>query len=318
MAATATEDVTVKEPLDLIRLSLDERIYVKLRGEREIRGRLHVRLTPPAPLARSPVRADSFLAFLSRQSRESRESWEGRMGRSGVQSTTHPCLPLLALPVSAFPFAFPASAPGMQGCKRAGVGDQACTPPPTQPCAFPCADHCIALVPPLPYSPLPYPPFLSPPSTLHPAPPSSPPSLPTPPFSSLRSHPPLSLSPHLSPLSPTFPLSPPPFPSLPHLSPLSPLSPSPPPFLSLPKHRPPSFPSLPLSFFSLPLLSPLSPLLSPLSPPLSPLSPPLSPISPALSLLSSLSFPLSPPPLAAPSCQAHIRHAYMAVLARQT
>jgi hypothetical protein len=32
----------VKEPLDLVRLSLDERIYVKLRGEREIRGRLHV------------------------------------------------------------------------------------------------------------------------------------------------------------------------------------------------------------------------------------------------------------------------------------
>jgi len=31
----------VKEPLDLIRLSLDERIYVKLRGEREIKGRLH-------------------------------------------------------------------------------------------------------------------------------------------------------------------------------------------------------------------------------------------------------------------------------------
>jgi hypothetical protein len=32
----------VKEPLDLIKLSLDERIYVKCRGERELRGRLHV------------------------------------------------------------------------------------------------------------------------------------------------------------------------------------------------------------------------------------------------------------------------------------
>ena len=42
MAATE-EDATVKEPLDLIRLSLDEKIYVKLRGERELRGRLHVR-----------------------------------------------------------------------------------------------------------------------------------------------------------------------------------------------------------------------------------------------------------------------------------
>ncbi len=34
---------TVEEPLDLIRLSLDERIYVKCRGGRELRGRLHVR-----------------------------------------------------------------------------------------------------------------------------------------------------------------------------------------------------------------------------------------------------------------------------------
>merc|ERR1711879_820714 len=32
---------TVEEPLDLIRLSLDDRIYVKLRGERELRGKLH-------------------------------------------------------------------------------------------------------------------------------------------------------------------------------------------------------------------------------------------------------------------------------------
>jgi hypothetical protein len=50
----AEDDATVKEPLDLIRLSLDERIYVKLRGERELRGRLHVspgarRLAPHAP-----------------------------------------------------------------------------------------------------------------------------------------------------------------------------------------------------------------------------------------------------------------------------
>ena len=36
------EDVAVKEPLDLIRLSLDETVYVKLKGDREIKGRLHV------------------------------------------------------------------------------------------------------------------------------------------------------------------------------------------------------------------------------------------------------------------------------------
>lgn len=34
--------MTVKEPLDLVRLSLDERIYVKMRNDRELRGRLHV------------------------------------------------------------------------------------------------------------------------------------------------------------------------------------------------------------------------------------------------------------------------------------
>ncbi|CAH0564174.1 unnamed protein product [Brassicogethes aeneus] len=33
--------IAVKEPLDLVRLSLDERIYVKMRNDREIRGRLH-------------------------------------------------------------------------------------------------------------------------------------------------------------------------------------------------------------------------------------------------------------------------------------
>ena len=33
---------TIQEPLDLIRLSLDERIYVKMRNDRELRGRLHV------------------------------------------------------------------------------------------------------------------------------------------------------------------------------------------------------------------------------------------------------------------------------------
>ncbi|KAL1928085.1 hypothetical protein VTP01DRAFT_3001 [Rhizomucor pusillus] len=32
---------TVEQPLDLVQLSLDERIYVKLRGDRELRGILH-------------------------------------------------------------------------------------------------------------------------------------------------------------------------------------------------------------------------------------------------------------------------------------
>ncbi|KAI6189484.1 U6 snRNA-associated Sm-like protein LSm3 isoform X2 [Aphelenchoides bicaudatus] len=33
--------VAVEEPLDLIRLSLNERVYVKMRTERELEGRLH-------------------------------------------------------------------------------------------------------------------------------------------------------------------------------------------------------------------------------------------------------------------------------------
>ncbi|XP_048211785.1 U6 snRNA-associated Sm-like protein LSm3 [Perognathus longimembris pacificus] len=32
---------TVEEPLDLIKLSLDEHIYVKMRNNRELQGRLH-------------------------------------------------------------------------------------------------------------------------------------------------------------------------------------------------------------------------------------------------------------------------------------
>lgn len=32
----------IEEPLDLIKLSLDEKIFVKLKGNRELRGTLHV------------------------------------------------------------------------------------------------------------------------------------------------------------------------------------------------------------------------------------------------------------------------------------
>lgn len=44
MADAGEEEVTsVSEPLDLVRLSLDEIVFVKLRGDRELKGRLHVR-----------------------------------------------------------------------------------------------------------------------------------------------------------------------------------------------------------------------------------------------------------------------------------
>ena len=35
----------VNEPLDLVRLSLNEIVFIKLRGDRELKGRLHVRNT---------------------------------------------------------------------------------------------------------------------------------------------------------------------------------------------------------------------------------------------------------------------------------
>ena len=35
---------TIDTPLDLIRLSIDERIFVKCKGDRELRGKLHVSL----------------------------------------------------------------------------------------------------------------------------------------------------------------------------------------------------------------------------------------------------------------------------------
>ncbi|CAL8106458.1 unnamed protein product [Calicophoron daubneyi] len=39
--ALIEQPVLVEEPLDLIRLSLDERIYVKMKHNRELRGTLH-------------------------------------------------------------------------------------------------------------------------------------------------------------------------------------------------------------------------------------------------------------------------------------
>ncbi|KAK9368682.1 hypothetical protein V1509DRAFT_622454 [Lipomyces kononenkoae] len=39
--ADELDNTIVSEPLDLVRLSLNERVFVKLKGDREIRGRLH-------------------------------------------------------------------------------------------------------------------------------------------------------------------------------------------------------------------------------------------------------------------------------------
>ncbi|KAF2102732.1 hypothetical protein NA57DRAFT_71719 [Rhizodiscina lignyota] len=43
MADAEQTESAPSEPLDLVRLSLDEMVFVKLRGDRELKGRLHVR-----------------------------------------------------------------------------------------------------------------------------------------------------------------------------------------------------------------------------------------------------------------------------------
>ena len=41
----ADNSTDASEPLDLVRLCLDEVVFVKLRGDRELLGRLHVRFS---------------------------------------------------------------------------------------------------------------------------------------------------------------------------------------------------------------------------------------------------------------------------------
>lgn len=48
MAEPGDETSSVSEPLDLVRLLLDEVVFVKLRGDRELKGRLHVSAAPQA------------------------------------------------------------------------------------------------------------------------------------------------------------------------------------------------------------------------------------------------------------------------------
>ena len=65
-AGQEEQDVAVKEPLDLIRLSLDETVYVKLKGDREIKGRLHVRRRR-RPSCRPNMISDLSLSFLEEE-----------------------------------------------------------------------------------------------------------------------------------------------------------------------------------------------------------------------------------------------------------
>lgn len=57
MADARDEGSAVAEPLDLVRLLLDEVVCVKLRGDRELKGRLHVSSKPSptfSPLISGP------------------------------------------------------------------------------------------------------------------------------------------------------------------------------------------------------------------------------------------------------------------------
>ena len=49
MADAAEESGHVSEPLDLVRLLLNEVVFVKLRGDRELKGKLHVSGPGAAP-----------------------------------------------------------------------------------------------------------------------------------------------------------------------------------------------------------------------------------------------------------------------------
>ena len=51
----------IQEPFDLIRLSLSERVFVKLRGDRELTGILHVCLLIFVSSARVLIRTDTEL-----------------------------------------------------------------------------------------------------------------------------------------------------------------------------------------------------------------------------------------------------------------
>ena len=81
MADTADEgQASVSEPLDLVRLSLDEVVFVKLRGDRELKGRLHVCLKTARPeTKRSRLLSNNLIGL-----RQSLQFDYGRCGRDNL------------------------------------------------------------------------------------------------------------------------------------------------------------------------------------------------------------------------------------------
>ena len=68
----------VSEPLDLVRLSLDEIVFVRLRGDRELKGRLHV-CVKSSPLPRHLINGRAGI----------RQSLQPGAGRSGGNHLPH-------------------------------------------------------------------------------------------------------------------------------------------------------------------------------------------------------------------------------------
>jgi hypothetical protein len=83
MADTGEEGSgSVSEPLDLVRLSLDEIVFVKLRGDRELKGRLHVsRRLSTRVSAVCTLSTDPFAGL-----RQSLQPRAGRRGRDDLHN----------------------------------------------------------------------------------------------------------------------------------------------------------------------------------------------------------------------------------------
>jgi hypothetical protein len=77
------EKEETNEPLDLVRLCIDEVVIVKLRGDRELKGRLHVRLRSIGRSARGVMLTSAFrhtirIATSCSETSKKRYSWRRR------------------------------------------------------------------------------------------------------------------------------------------------------------------------------------------------------------------------------------------------
>ena len=103
-----TSSAGIQEPFDLIRLSLNERVFVKLRGDRELTGVLHVRPSHDRPLSRLTLcyqAYDGHMNLIMSAVEETImvvEPGEGATQGQGSVNVSHVCLifPLVFTPKS--------------------------------------------------------------------------------------------------------------------------------------------------------------------------------------------------------------------------